>query len=60
MGMSNRTHQISRAVSDGTGLMPQQVELRVAATALAAAIGAAGFGLLRVAIPVMDAWPRHS
>jgi len=60
MGLTNRTHQISRAVSDGTGLMPQQVELRMAAAALGAALAAAAVGLLRAAIPLMDAWPRHA
>lgn len=60
MRSPTRTQQITRAVSDGTGLMPQQVELRVAATALGAAVGAAGVALIRVAIPLMDAWPRHS
>lgn len=59
MGLTTTSHQISRAVADGTGRMPQEVEIRVAATALAAAIAAAGFGVLRAVIPVMDAWPHH-
>lgn len=59
MGITTTTHQISRAVADGTGRMPQEIEMRVAATALAAALAAAGFGALRVVIPVMDAWPHH-
>jgi hypothetical protein len=59
MSRTTRTRQIAVAVSDGTGMMPQQVELKVAAAALGTALGVAAVGLLRVAIPVVDAWPRH-
>jgi ABC-type sulfate transport system permease subunit len=59
MGITTTTHQISRAVAGGTGQMPQEVEIRVAATALAAALAAAGFGALRAVIPLVDAWPHH-
>ena len=60
MGIATTTHQISRAVADGTGRLPQEIEMRVAATALGAALAAAGVGALRAVIPVVDAWPRHA
>jgi hypothetical protein len=60
MGLTARTHQISAVLSDGTDLMPQQVELRMAGTALGAALAVAAAVVLRATIPVMDAWPRHS
>ena len=60
MGITTTTHQLSRAVADGTGQMPQEVEIRVAATAVAATLAAAAFGALRAVIPVMDAWPHHA
>jgi hypothetical protein len=59
MGITTTTHRISRAVADGTGRTPQEIEIRVAATAVAAALAAAGLGALRAVIPVMDAWPHH-
>ena len=60
MGLTTRTHQISRVLSDGTDQLPQQVELRMAATALGATLAVAAAVILRATIPVMDAWPRHS
>jgi hypothetical protein len=60
MGLTTRTHQISRVLSDGTDQMPQQVELRMAVTALGTALAVTAAGVIRATIPVMDAWPRHS
>lgn len=53
MGMTTGTHQITRALSDGTGLSQEEIGLLLAATAL----GAALFGVLRTVDTVMELWP---
>ena len=53
MGITIGTHDISRALSDGTGLSQEEIGLLLAAAALATA----AFGLLRFASAVSAAWP---
>jgi hypothetical protein len=56
MGLSIGTRQVTRAVSDGTGLSEEEIELLVAATALVTAL----VGLLRAVDAVMAVWPVPS
>lgn len=56
MGLTIGTRQLTRAVSDGTGLSEEEIELLVAATALVAAL----VGLLRAVDAVVAVWPGPS
>ena len=56
MGMNSGTHQITRALSDGTGLSQEEIGLLLAATAL----GATLFGLLRAVDALVELLPIPS
>lgn len=55
MHSTRGTHQITRALSDGTGLSQEEIKLLIAATALATVV----LALLRAAVAFRDAWPGH-
>ncbi len=54
MHMTKRTRQISRLVSDGTGLSEDEIGLLIATAALLTAV----LGVLRAVDLVLDAWPQ--
>jgi hypothetical protein len=56
MGMTGGTHQITQALSDGTGLSQEEIKLLVAATAL----GTALFALLRAVDALTELLPIRS
>lgn len=53
MGFTSGIRQITRAVSDTTGLTQEEAELLLAAVALATAL----FGVLRAVDALMQLWP---
>lgn len=53
MGFTSGTRQITRAVSDGTGLTEEEIGLLVVAAALVTAL----FAVLRAVIAVVEALP---
>ena len=55
MDLTSATRQITRTVSDGTGLSQEEVGLLVTATAAVAAV----LAILRTGAALMDVWPTH-
>jgi hypothetical protein len=55
MGLASGSRQLSRAVSEATGLSQEEAGLLVAAAAVTTAL----LGVLRVTDFVTDVWPRH-
>ena len=51
--MAHGARQVIRAVSDGAGVTPGEIELRMGAATATTLV----FGLLRAVVPVMDATP---